>query len=459
MRISSASIKKFFYIRCPQRLRPYWDRVEKSDVGSRLARGAFWSITGALISRGMMLLASIFIARILGREVYGEYGIIRSTVGMFFVFAGAGLGLTATKFVAEFRISEPARVGRIMAITNLFALFTGAFVATTVYIAAPWLAESTINAPHLSVELRVGAVILFINALNGAQIGALAGFEAFKSIARINTLVGLTSFPLLVAGANWGGVRGTVFALATTTGINWWLNHKALRIEATKWAVHSNMKDCLIELPTLWRFGLPAAISGFMVTPVFWVCNVLLVNQPDGYSQMGIYDAANHWKMAILFIPGMVAQIVLPMLSNLNGLNDQLRYRKVLKWNVIINGGCALAVGLPVALLSPWIMASYGAGFEAGFWVMIVLILTAIPMSITTVVGRGIASKGRMWVGLLFNLAWAIALIVFCLLFIQKGFGALGLALANMLSYLLHFLWQTIYLSKLLKPVSRPVEG
>jgi O-antigen/teichoic acid export membrane protein len=400
----------------------------------------------------MLLLSSLMIARVLGVEVYGEYGIIRSTVNMFAVFAGFGLGLTATKHISEFRISDPIRAGRIMTLTNLFALVTGGMVASGIYIAAPWIAAETINAPHLFLELRICAIILFLSALNGAQTGALAGFEAFKSIARVNLCVGLASFPLLVTGAFWAGLRGAILALATTIAINCWLNHRALCIESLRCGVPLFVKDCLIEWPILWKYSLPAAASGVMVGPVFWACNAILVNQPNGYKEMGIFDVANQWRMAILFVPGMVAQIALPMLSSLNSLDDQVRYRKVLKWNVLINGGVALAISVPVLLLSPWIMASYGKGFEGGVGVIVVLILSSVPMAITTVIGKGIASKGRMWMGLFLNLAWAMVLFSLCWIFIHKGYGALGLALGNIFAYSFHILWQTFYLRKLLKP-------
>ena len=62
-------------------------------------------MAGLLISRGLLLIATVFVARILGKIVYGEFGMIQSTVGMFGVFAGFGMGLTATKHVAEFRQS------------------------------------------------------------------------------------------------------------------------------------------------------------------------------------------------------------------------------------------------------------------------------------------------------------------------------------------------------------------
>lgn len=443
--MSNSTLRNFLYSACPRQLLPYWDRVESSPLGSRMARGAFWSIGGAVLSRGLMLVASILVARVLGREMYGEYGMIRSTVSMFLVFAGFGLGMTATKHVAEFRLSDPARAGRIMAISGLFAVGTGILIAVGLYIFAPWVATHTINAPHLVGELRIGAFILLLNAMNGAQTGALAGFEAFRSIAKVNLWTGLASFPLLIGGAYWGGLRGAVWALAANMIINWLLNHVALRREAARFQVPFSRVGCFVEWPILWRFSLPAALSGIMVSPVIWACNALLVNQNGGYGEMALFDAANQWRLAILFIPSMISQIALPMLSNFAKIDDFNMYDKVLKCNLTINVLSAAFVALPIIFLSKILMNSYGKEFEGGYLILIVLSLTTVFMAANNVVGQAIASQNNMWIGFLFNLLWAFVLILLSVLMLKKGYGALGLAYASLIAYFLHSIWQFIY--------------
>ena len=66
-----------------------------------------------------MLIASMVVARILGKNEFGELGMIQSTVGMLGVFAGFGLGLTATKHVAELKHSNPERTGRILSLCSV----------------------------------------------------------------------------------------------------------------------------------------------------------------------------------------------------------------------------------------------------------------------------------------------------------------------------------------------------
>lgn len=435
----------------PLFLKKYFIAIEVSPLGYRIAKGAFWALVGSVIARALMLVATIPVARMLGSNVYGELGIIQSTVGLFGVLVGFGLGLTATKYVAEFRQTNPARAGRIIKLSGLFAMITGGLMAMCLLILAPWFAERTINAPHLIGPLRVGAVILFLGSITDAQTGALVGLEAFKTIARVNFLVGLFYAPALIIGAWLGGLFGAVLSLAVAMCFNLLLNSAALRSEAWRSGILLKPKKYVHEWPILLKFSLPAALSNAMVGPVNWFCNVMLVNQANGYAEMGIFNAGNQWRMAILFIPSALAQIVLPMLSNLNAANQRSDYLFVLKCNTLINGGVALFIAFIVMICAHMIIKLYGPGFESGISVLTYLSLSAVFMSLNSAVGQIIASRGNMWYGFLFNALWAVALIVSALWFFHHGYGAIGLAAASLFAYILHTIWQGIYIYKFLK--------
>ncbi len=433
------SVKSLLFAYCPPFLRQVLNRIERSPIGYRLARGVFWSMAGAVISRGLMLAASVLVARMLGKMGFGELGMIRSTVGMFGIFAGFGLGLTATKHVAEFRRSDPDRAGRIIGLSGLFAMLTGGLMALGLFIFAPWLAEHTINAPHLSVVLRIGALILFINALNGAQTGALAGFEAFKTIAYVNLFVGLISFPILVCGAYFGGLTGAVWALAINLGVNWLLNHLALRKEVRRYSVPFTFRNCSREWSVLWKFSLPAVLAGSMGGPVYWACGAILVNQPDGYGEMGIFSAANQWYVMLLFLPSLLGQVVLPVLSERLGQKEIKQSMKTLVLAIKMNLLIVAPLVLVASIASPYIMNLYGEGFRSGWPTLVVVLLTAGLLAVQTPVGQIIAASGKMWIGFAMNTGWALTFIVSTLLLID--FGSFGLATARAVSYIVHATW------------------
>lgn len=437
--MSSLSLKTLVYACSPSAVHPLFKRIEASDVGSRLARGVFWSVAGSVISRGLMLCATVLVARMLGKTVYGELGMIQTTVGMFGVFAGFGLGLTATKYVAEFRQIDPERAGRIIGLSGLFAMATSSVMALGLLIFAPWLAEHTINAPHLSGILRIGAIILFINGLNGAQTGALSGFEAFKTIAHVNLLVGLISFPALVCGAYFGGLAGAVWALAITLCFNWLFNHLALRKVARRFSVPFSFRGCGREWSVLWKFSLPAVLAGSMVGPVNWACNAMLVNRPGGYGEMGIFSAANQWYALLLFLPGLLGSVVLPILSDQLGQNNTKQSMKTLVLSIKVNLLIVIPLVLIASLASPYIMSLYGKGFGDGWPTLVVVLITAGLLAVQAPVGQIIAASGRMWVGFAMNMGWALTFIMSTLLLVDQG--SLGLATAKMLSYIIHATW------------------
>lgn len=427
------ALKKVCYTCTPSIVHPFLDRIKASDTGSRLARGIFWSMAGSVISRGMMLCATVLVARILGKTVYGELGMIQSTVGMFGVFAGFGLGLTATKHVAAFRISAPERVGRIIGISGLLAMGTGSLMAMGLFIFAPWLADHTINAPHLAGVLRIGAIILFIEALNGAQTGALSGFEAFKTIAYVNLTIGLISFPFLICGAYFGGLSGAVGALAINLCFNWLLNHIALRKEMRNLSIPLTFKGCGHELPVLWSFALPATFGGIMVGPTNWVCRALLTNQPNGYDEMGILTAALVTQGILLFASNMLSAPLLSMVSNA-GTNISDKLSTV---NILLTWVIGVIAAIPLICFPEITQVLFGTEFNTRSFsvtLSIVAFYTSVMMY-SAGMARVLVANSLLWWGVLSNILWATILVTSSLFLVR--WGAQGLAASFAIAYVL----------------------
>ena len=255
----------------------------------------------------------------------------------------------------------------------------------------------------------------------------------------MNLFVGLISFPILVCGAHFGGLTGAVWALAINLGFNWLLNHLALRKEAQRYSVPFSFRDCGREWPVLWRFSLPAVLSGALVGPVNWACSALLVNQPDGYGEMGIFSAANQWYAVLMFLPGMLGSVVLPVLSEKLGQNNTKQSMKTLVLAIKTNLLIVVPLVVVASITSPYIMSFYGEGFSDGWPTLVVVLMTAGIVAVQTPVGQIIAASGKMWIGLAMNFGWAITFIVSTNLLLDHG--SLGLATARAGAYIFHSIW------------------
>ena len=407
---------------------------QERTLRERFVMGAFWSVAGAAISRGFVLAASVVCAWFLGKEGFSALGMIQSTTGMFGILAGLGLGITATKYVAELRRLDTLRTGRILALSAAASFVSGSVITLVVILLAPYLAQHVLAAPQLAGPLTIGAGLVFFGALNGAQTGALAGFEAFQTIARVNIYAGLASFPLILLGVWRWGLRGAISGSVAALAINWALNHRALRQECEKSGVAYQFAHCSRELSVLHRFSLPAFLGSILVVSAIWACNASLARQPQGYAELGLYAAADKWRVLIVFVPNYVCAMVVPVLSNLHGEGDGAAFQKVFKANLQLNGSLALVTTVLIVAFAGPIMRMYGNAFRGGRVVLLVLAFSAIAEVFNATLGQPLVAAHKMWwrfgfdvlfVALLMGLAWVL---------IPKR-GALGLAEAYGLAF------------------------
>lgn len=425
-----------------------WERLCTSPIAYRLARGAFWSLAGTVISRGLSLIASIFVARILGSEQFGEVGIIRSTVEMIGVLAGFGLGLTATKHVAEFRKMDPERTGRVIALAGQFALASGLITAVMLCVLSSWMAKVVLAAPHLDGSLRVASLLLLFHTLNGSQVGALVGFEAFRAVARTSLLGGLSSFPLLLAGAYVAGPVGVIWGLVLSLAVQWALNRHAVRSEGARFGVPWQPTGAWQEWPMLWRFSLPAALSTAVVGPVDWICGAMLVNQPGGYAEMGVLSAAYQLRSILMFLPSLLMQAALPVMAETAaGRRNGAEFSCC----VYATHSATILAGIPLATLLMFLAGPISALYGPHFNVENSVFVGASAVTMAQLAGAGlgpaIQAQGRVWLGLTINACWGVILLLSVSTTVAR-FGAGSLAYSAAISYGIVGLGAAFYLAR-----------
>lgn len=421
-------------------------RLQNNPVYSRIAGGVFWSLVGSTLAQGLTILSSIPVARLLGSESYGGLGIIQSTVGTFVIFAGPALGVAATKHIAELRDSNSERTGNIIGMTSTAGLIASALMAIFLWVSAPFLASNTLNAPGLTEILRLASLVLFFNGLIGVQNGILSGFEAFRAMAVVNLWRGIISLPAMIVGAWFWHLPGAVLALGVTAVVTACVNQWAIQMEIAKHGVSVQYFALQSEWRILYGFSLPALLSSIVIVAATWSANALLVNQPNGYAEMGIFNAANQWRIAILFLPSVLSRPVLPMLSE--SLNRSLKdYKQILKLNIIITATVSSLLALIMVVASPWIMAAYGSDFARSWAVLAILAVSAALSAVGGVIGVAIWSTGKMWHGLVLNTAWAIVFL--STFYFTLHLGALGLSVAYLVAYISHLTIQAFYVTSM----------
>ena len=402
-----------------------------------------------MCARGFIVLGMLIAARILGRELFGQLGIVYETVMALQVFAVSGLGITATTFVARCLHAEPERVPQIMLLCYGFTAFTGGIFAIAIFVGSPWIAAVVLAAPMLADELSLGGPMALLVALVAVQAGMLIGFKAFRDMAMANFLGGIASATLLPMGAYRAGVEGALYGLGTAFALQALLNYVLIRRALRRHGLRMRFSVPLAELPLLWRFSLPSVLTVALWTLATWIASVLLVRQPNGMAEMGLLAAANQWFSALLFVPRVLTQVLLPtyaerLAGDRPGEAGALALRSA---SILIL--CIAPIVALLMIFSPVIASLYGPDFANGGAVFAVVFLAAGVMAPYGALTNYLVARLRMWTRFAISLLWTGVLLVGAALLVE--WGAIGIACATLGAYITRAAVTYIYARRLMR--------
>ena len=410
-----------------------------SPVRRRLASGAFWGGVAGVGTKGLTIIASFFLARLLGQEGLGEYGVINNTAGMIGSMAGFGIGATITKYVAEFKGKDPERAGRILALSmGVTFILTFSYGAMFVVL-APWLAKCTLAAPHLAPMLQISALTVAMGVVNGVQMCSLAGCESFKASTWSMVVCTVIQTLAVVFGAWKWHLHGAVCALAMSMVVTIIVTRWVVAKEWKRFGIRLNWNKAWTEWQVLSQYSIPTFLGTMMVGPITWGCVALLANQPGGYAQLGIYHATNQWQTAIQFLPGLIGTATLPVMAERYGDRDVNGSVRVMKGMMGVIAIIVIPITCVVCFFGRWIMKGYGDVFLSGTTTLYLSVMTAALLAIMTPVGQFLAASGKMWTAFLMNMGWGSSMCLLSWFFVK--WGAEGLAGARLIAYLIHAVW------------------
>jgi O-antigen/teichoic acid export membrane protein len=437
---------------CPSIFRPILNRVQQSPIGKRIVSGTFWSVVGNGFGKLFTFIAMVLVARILGKETFGDFGLVQSTAVTFVTFSGFGLGVTATKYIAELVHTDKLRTGRIIGLNYLFTFFSSAIVAIIFYFSVPWICEANIGAVHLINEIRWVALLLFLMTFMSIQLGIMSGFQDFKGQATATFIVGVLSIPAYIIGTKLGNLHGAVLGLLVVTAINVLINSIFIFQNTRKLGIRYSFWDAYKELPILWKFSFPTMLCTIVYSGIFWVCQMMLRATPNGDAELGIFFAGLSIWSILMFIPMKLCSVMLSMLSEFHGMNNHRRFRKTVTLHFLINIFVVGIFVIPVAIFSKQIMTLFGDDFANGYGTLLLLCLFAGLYIIGNNVDQIVLSQGKAWLAFVYCVLGSIVTITTCYYLITTNWGSLGLTLAMVAGHLTRMIfWIGFGLIKLKK--------
>ncbi len=366
--------------------------------GNSFAVDSIWAILGNITSKGMSIFGVMLVARFLEKDLFGQFGTVKGTLTSIAIFTSLGLGYTSTKFISDFKLNAPHKLRSLFNFTINFTALLGFIVSVFVFFLSEFISLKISGNSDLSKYFKLLSIWVVFNTLTIIQVGMLSGYKAFKEMAKINLYIGFFAFISSVLLTFFFSIWGALISLLLTQIFNWLLNFILL-----KKITPSQNSDELTkkEKYDIIKFTLPISLQEATFSIASWL-NLVLLLKYGGYGEVGVYQAAFQWAFIILFIPGILRNVILTHLSE--NTNDEKNHDKILKRTLLIN---LIVTILPVGLIyifSSFIIEFYGDTYSNMKSVLLVVSTATIFMSLSNVYSQAYMSKDKNWLMFCFRL-------------------------------------------------------
>ncbi len=394
---------------------------------NKLFTDSFWAVFGNGIGQLFLLIAGIVIARILGKDLYGEYGIVKTNMFYMAGFATFGLVYSSTKFIAQYINKDSSKILCIIKTSTGITILFSVIIALLIIIFSRPLAIF-LEVPDLSDVFKFLSLVIVFKAVCSTGTGILSGLGEFKLIARNSLLSGILMFILSIPLTYYGGLKGSLFTLALSQLFNAIINYIAIYRNCR---CLSNLHDigCIRELV---KFSVPIALQEIS----FAICNwfaITILTKLSSVGEVGIYSATAQWNAVVLFIPGLLANVILSHFSA--SVDDKEEHKSTVKKTLLMYLICTIIPFLFVYSLSGVITSLYGPAFSDMRDVLNLLIFATIPICCSDVFKAELLALGKPWLLFSLRLLKDIILLVltYCLLVIHDGLnGAYDFSIATL---------------------------
>jgi len=401
-------------------------------------------IIGNAVSRILMIVSTIIMVKLLGDTVYSKYAVLYNGLLGVQVFLTLGLNAVLIKRIAagEDILFTVTKIVKIIFLVSLifFLLFFALIKNNWVY--------------SLSYFKEIGFFSIIFSAISivffSILVSVLYGKEEKNKIAKLNIFNSVLILFFLVYFSIKQDLNLIFIGLGLANSISiilFVLFHKNIFINKIElknnYIIEDGKKGRLIDYI---RQGFPIFLSALLVTPIVGVIYTLMHSNGLG-EKIAIFSVAMQWYSIILFIPGVLANLLLAEFSRNETILTLAYYFK----RIFLNFTITVVVSIFVYILLLFVLPIYGAEYKSNISVFLVFILVALVNSFNTVAGQFFISVNKQIFGFYFNIVWAILLLTLVFLALSNGYGILGVSLSFLISYIFHAFNQNLYIYYFLK--------
>lgn len=174
--------------------------MDKQDT-PKLARGTFFHLIAKVINLAANFLINIILARYLGVDKYGMFGVIVSLISILQILVWEGMVNALSKYI----IKNPENSKLVESLSLRVQVIESIIIITVITIFSPFIA-SVLGSSLFSSPIRIVSFVILLTAITAVYSGILGGRRLFglqASIMAINGVVrcGLITLCIVLNGS------------------------------------------------------------------------------------------------------------------------------------------------------------------------------------------------------------------------------------------------------------------
>jgi O-antigen/teichoic acid export membrane protein len=372
-----------------------------AEMAKVTTKGSFQLLWGLVISTVISAIATIFIARLLGSDLYGLYGIVLIAPNLIGVFRDWGINSAMVRCTAQYRSEDRASEVRSILVSGIiFEIALGMALSAVSFALSGYLAASVFHRPEITSLIQIASITILAGGLINAATAAFTGIEKMhlNSIMLIcqSTIKTIIIITLVILGLGTSGaVIGYTIAMiiAGLIGVALvWTQYKNLpKLTNVKLEIKAYTKTMLTYGTPL---SLSAIISGFQgqfytfLLPIFYVTN---------NSAIGNYGIAQTFVVLIGFFATPITTMLFPAFSKLNPQKDKETLQNVFQFSIKYASLLVVPVAaLVMCLAEPAVSTLFGKTYSTAPLFLALLAITYIfPAFGSLSTGNFISGQGK----------------------------------------------------------------
>ena len=410
-----------------------------SDIARISAKGSFHFFWGLVVSTLILAIGTIFIARLLGSNLYGLYGVIFTAPTLISLFRDWGVNSAVTQFTAQYK--SEGRVDEIRSVLAsglIFEIMVGFALSIVSFGLSGFIASSIFHRPGIVSLVRIASFSILGGGIANAATGTFTGIEKMEpnsvmlilqSIVKTVAVVVLVILGLSVSGATIGYTVSFIAGAIVGSIFVWNIYRKLPETPNGKLQIRAYMT-------AMFSYGMPLSLAGnlsgllsqfyVVLLPIYYVTN----NSP-----IGNYSIAQTFAVLITFVATPINTMLFPAFSKINPQKEGELLQNVFQYSVKYSSLLVVPTAALVMCLSqPGVSLLFGSTYSSAPLFLALLSINYLFTAFGNLsIGAFLSGQGKNTYKL--KLAALTGALGFPLGYVMiMHFGVLGLIVAGLIS-------------------------